>query len=139
MVAWLRRRRKGRRDDYPLEMLWRCLVAKYVYQIARFSDLVREHHPELAARIEAVIADAGYDSADNCRYVLDELHALPIIKMRLLEGKDKDAVSQAAKELCAQLGTQSCMGGSRMVYDGRDGDYLKGRCPVACAKADRCQ
>jgi len=290
LVAWLRRHRRGRRDDYPLEMLWRCLVAKFVYQIGRFSDLVREltrngslrrlvgieslgrvpkpyhfsrllkllasdegieqleamfhqlveqlkealpalgeylavdatavhaycdemrkdksdpdarwsarpkrqrrrsngkveeyldywfgyqvhlivdcdtelpvgfevtaanvnettrfeplleqlreHHPELAARIEAVIADAGYDSADNCRYVLDELHALPIIKMRLLEGKDKDAVSQAAKELCTQLGTQLCVGGNRMVYDGRDGDYLKWRCPIACGKADKCQ
>jgi hypothetical protein len=26
-----------------------------------------------------------------------------------------------------------------MVYDGRDGDYLKWRCPLACGKIDKCQ
>jgi len=290
LVAWLRRGRRGRRNEYPLEVLWRCLIAKYVYQIARYSELVRElgrngslrrlvgiesldrvpadyhfsrllkrlssdeglaqlqamfdglveqlkeglpglgqyvavdatavhaycdemrkeksdtdarwsarpkrqrrrtngcveeyldywfgyqvhlivdcttelplgfevtaanvnettrlvplleqlreQHPDLAERIHALMADAGYDSVANCTYVLKQLNALPIIKMRLQEGRDKDAVSQAAQELCTQLGTQLCMGGNKMVYDGRDGDYLKWRCPLACGKADKCQ
>jgi hypothetical protein len=42
LVSWLRGQRKGRRDDYPLEMLWRCVIAKYVYQIRTYAELIRE-------------------------------------------------------------------------------------------------
>jgi len=288
LVSWLRSRRKGRRDDYPLEMLWRCVIAKYVYQIETYAELIRElrrngtlrrlvgirsmwwvphdYHfsrllkllstpegfaqlsamfeelvrrlseelpqmgrhlavdatavhaysnetrkeksdpdaawsgrpkrqrrrksggsseeyldywfgyqvhlvtdcktelpvgfevtaanenettrfealleatkraqPRLLARTEAVIADAGYDSQDNCRFVLQELEALPIIKMRLTQKKDE--LCQAAEELCTELGTQVCLSGHAMKYAGRDGNWLKWRCPVTCGKADAC-
>ena len=213
LLQWLRDRRKGRRNEYPLAVLWRCVVAKFVYQIKTYAELIRElqrkgrlrrlvgiasrgwvpkdyhfsrflgilsseegrehlrqifeelvarlsqqidglgqhvaidgtpihaysngsskpisdpdaawgaggktkadgseeveywiafdlqpandsetkrlapifeqlhrHHPGLAQRIVAVMADRGYDSRANCRYVYDQLEALPIIKMRL--------------------------------------------------------
>ena len=91
--------------------------------------------PEIAARAEAVIADAGYDSVANCAHVL-ESGALPIIKMRLTQSKDE--ICQAATCCCNELGTLICDSGHRMVYWGRDGDYLKWRCPVACGQAQEC-
>lgn len=288
LLAWLRRGRAGRRDDYPLEVLWRCLVAKWVYQIATYAELIRElrrngslrrivgigpidrvprdyhfsrllkrlssaeglaslravfeeqvrslgealpamgrhlavdgtavhaysnetrrrksdpdaawgarpkrqrrpkgsdridrelvywfgylvelvvdcatelpvafevlpanvsettrlvplleglaeSHPALLARTEAVIADAGYDSTENCRHVLEETNALPIIKMRLTQPEDE--ICQSSEGLCTELGTQLCLGGQRMTYAGRDGDWLKWRCPVASGKLKRC-
>jgi transposase, IS5 family len=288
LVSWLRAQRKGRRNDYPLEVLWRCVIAKYVYQITTYAELLRElwrngslrrlvgipspgciprdYHfsrllkllsepegfaqlsglfeelvrrlsealpqmgrhlavdatavhaysnemrkdksdpdamwsarpkrqrrrkrsggvdeyldfwfgyqvhlvvdtktelpvgfevtaanenettrfeplleatqraqPRLLWRTEAVLADAGYDSKDNCRFVLQDLKALPIIKMRLTQKKGE--VCQAARELCTELGTQVCLSGHEMAYAGRDGDYLKWRCPVACGKAEAC-
>jgi len=42
LVGWLRRERKGRRDEYPQEVLWRCVVAKFVYQIRTYAELIRE-------------------------------------------------------------------------------------------------
>jgi hypothetical protein len=288
LVHWLRCQRKGRRNEYPLEVLWRCVIAKYVYQIRTYAELIRElwrngslrrlvgiaspgyipqdYHfsrllkllslpdgfaqlsgmfeelvrrlaealpqmgrhlavdatavhaysnemrkdksdpdamwsarpkrqrrrkrsggvdeyldfwfgyqvhlvvdcktelpvgfevtaanenettrfeplleatqraqPRLLARTEAVMADAGYDSRSNCRFVLEELKTLPIIKMRLTQKKGE--LCQAAQELCTELGTQVCLSGHEMAYAGRDGDWLKWRCPVACGKAEAC-
>jgi transposase len=42
LLRWLSERRAGRRDDYPQAMLWRCLIAKFVYQIGSFAELIRE-------------------------------------------------------------------------------------------------
>lgn len=288
LLGWLRRGRSGRRDDYPLEVLWRCLVAKWVYQIRTYAELIRElerngslrlivgigsvdrvprdyhfsrllkrlsseeglkllrslfeeqvtslgeampemgrhlavdgtavhayssetrrhksdpdaawgarpkrqrrgggdarvdrdlvywygylvelvvdcgtelpvafevlpantsettrfvplltglaeEQPGLVRRTEAVIADAGYDSTANCRHVLEEMKALPIIKMCLRQ--ERDEVCGASEDLCTELGTQLCLGGQPMVYAGRDGDWLKWRCPVACGRLERC-
>jgi IS5 family transposase len=288
LVSWLRAQRKGRRNEYPLEVLWRCVIAKYVYQIRTYAELIRElwrngslrrlvgiqsagcipqdYHfsrllrhlstpegfgklsgmfeelvrrlsaampqmgrhlavdatavhaysnerrkdksdpdgawsarpkrqrrrkrsggveqyldfwfgyqvhlvtdcqtelpvgfevtaanenettrfeplleatrraqPKLVERTEAVVADAGYDSRENCRFVLGELKALPIIKMQ--RRNKKGELCQAAEELCTELGTQVCLSGHEMTYAGRDGEWLKWRCPVACGKADKC-
>jgi len=42
LLCGLREQRQQRRDDYPSEMLWRCLIAKYVYQIKSYAELIRE-------------------------------------------------------------------------------------------------
>jgi len=292
LLWWLRQRRRGRRDDYPNEVLWRCLIAKFVYQIRHYAELIRElrrngslrrlvgidglegvpadyhfsrllkhlssadgleqlqamfeqqvsqlstalpelgqhlavdatsvhaysnemrkassdpdaawsarpkrqrrrqasggvaeyldywfgyqvhlvvdakselpvafevtaanenettrleplleklktEHQQLVSRTVAVIADAGYDSVSNCRYVLSQLRedqrTLPIIKMRLTQ--KKEALCQAAASLCTELGTQLCDSGHPMAYAGRDGDYLKWRCPLICGKVSEC-
>jgi transposase len=110
-----------------------------VNETTRFIPLLRElkaEHRQMAGRAEAVLGDAGFDSVANCAYVLKEYRALPIIKMRLTQ--EKTEISQAANSLCTELGTQLCLSGHRMVYAGRDGAYLKWRCPVVCGKADAC-
>lgn len=78
--------------------------------------------------VKYVMADRGYDSRDNCRYVLNDLGALPIIKMRLSQ-KDKDAPFAGEICRCTELGTPICDCGEKMIYAGRDGKYLKFRCP----------
>jgi transposase len=89
-------------------------------------DALFEKHPGLGTK--AVIADAGYDSAANCRYVLNELKALPVIKMRLDEGADAECTTSMCR--CTELGVPICDEGSKMRYAGRDGDYMKWRCPA---------
>lgn len=86
---------------------------------------VKRRHPAMKARY--VIADAGFDSKENCRFVLDELKALPIIKMRLTQDKDKEFFGSICR--CNELGTPICSCGEFMIYAGRDGRYLKFRCP----------
>jgi transposase len=90
-----------------------------------FDDL-KEEHPEI--KPAAVVADAGYDSTENCSYVMGELDALPIIKMRLEEGPDAESRTSLCR--CTELGVPICDEGSKMIYWGRDGGYLKYRCPA---------
>lgn len=86
---------------------------------------VKRRHPQL--KTDYVMADAGFDSGDNCRFVLNELEALPVIKMRLTQEKDKEFKSAMCR--CNELGTPVCDCGGYMRYAGRDGKYLKFRCP----------
>ena len=74
------------------------------------------------AQIEAVIADKGYDSQDNCRLVFEEYNAAPIIPIR-----ERGDMQQP--DICNAKGTPTCCCGLEMVYWGRDGNYLKYRCP----------
>jgi hypothetical protein len=106
-----------------------------VNETVEFRPLLSElqkRHPQVAESVEVVVADAGYDSRKNCRHVLKELEALPIIKMRLTQGRDE--ICQAAVCCCTELGTPICPSGHRMVYWGRDRDYLKWRCPAKVGK-----
>ena len=95
-------------------------------KLPRMFDEVNEKHPGLP--IEAVIGDAGYDSAANCSYVMGVLDALPIIKMRLEEGPDAECATSICR--CTELGVPICDEGTKMRYAGRDGKYLKWRCPA---------
>jgi hypothetical protein len=92
-----------------------------------------DKHPQIAANTEAVMADRGYDSADNCEHVVEQMDAQAIIRMRrYVEGDD---LCDAAICRCNERGTPICMSDQKMVYWGRDGDYLKWRCPVAVGAA----
>lgn len=111
-------------------------------ETTRFEPLLEKLKKEqapLTARLVAVMADAGYDSTSNCAFVLDKLKALPIIKMRLEKRYRPDDVYHGATSLCNQLGTQLCEGGGKMAYAGRDGAYLKWRCPLVAGKLEKCQ
>jgi hypothetical protein len=81
--------------------------------------------------IENVIADAGYDSTANCRMVFSEYGAIPVIPLNL--GNQKET-----PDICNPQGTPLCSCGLEMVYWGRDGRYLKYRCPEAAGKG-KCQ
>ncbi len=83
------------------------------------------------ARLEAVITDKGYDSQDNNRLVFLEYKAAPIIPIR--EREDAQL-----PDICNAKGTPTCSCGLEMAYWGRDGNYLKYRCPEAAGKG-KCQ
>jgi IS5 family transposase len=78
-------------------------------------------------RPEAVIADKGYDSQGNNRFVFVECKAAPIIPIREVEGMQMP-------DICNAKGTPLCSCGLEMTYWGRDGNYLKYRCPEAVGK-----
>jgi transposase, IS5 family len=91
-------------------------------------------HPEFD--VKYVMGDKGYDSRENCKYVLYDLKALPIIKMRRTMA-DKNAEFAGEICRCTELGTPICECGEKMLYAGRDGKYLKFRCsrhtePLGC-------
>ncbi len=92
--------------------------------------LLKKAVADSKAKPEAVIADKGYDSCDNCRLVWEEYGAAPIIPIREREGMQ-------LPDICNAKGTPTCSGGLPMVYWGRDGKYLKYRCPQALGK-DKC-
>jgi transposase len=80
-------------------------------------------------RPAAVIADKGYDSQENNTFVYRNCKAAPIIPIR--EFKDGESA-----DICNAKGTPLCSCGLEMVYWGRDGNYLKYRCPYALGKAE---
>jgi transposase len=78
---------------------------------------------------EAVISDKGYDSQENNTFVYKDCKAAPIIPIR--EWKDAQL-----PDICNAKGTPLCSCGLEMVYWGRDGNYLKYRCPHILGKAE---
>jgi hypothetical protein len=77
---------------------------------------------------EAVIADKGYDSNGNSLMIFKECHAAPIIPLVEKPGWE-------TPDICNAKGTPTCACGLEMVYWGRDGEYLKYRCPDAVGKS----
>lgn len=77
---------------------------------------------------EAVIGDKGYDSQDNNRLVFKDCGAAPIIPIRERAGAQIADIGNAK-------GTPTCTCGLEMAFWGRDGNYLKYRCPQAIGKA----
>jgi IS5 family transposase len=80
------------------------------------------------AKPEAVITDKGFDSKNNNDIVYKEYKAAPIIPIREREGAQQT-------DICNAKGTPTCGCGLEMVYWGRDGNYLKYRCPHVLGKA----
>jgi transposase len=79
------------------------------------------HHPE------AVIADKGYDSKENYLAIFKDCHVAPIIPLVEKAGWE-------SPDICNAKGTPTCGCGLEMVYWGRDGNYLKYRCPETAGK-----
>lgn len=78
---------------------------------------------------EVVITDKGYDSQDNNKFVYKECKAAPIIPIREWE-------KEQLPDICNAKGTPLCSCGLEMVYWGRDGKYLKYRCPHVLCKGE---
>ena len=78
---------------------------------------------------EAVIADKGYDSRDNYQFIFGNCKSSPIIPIRERE-------NEQLPDICNAKGTPTCSCGLGMVFWGRDGNYLKYRCPHALGKAE---
>ena len=79
--------------------------------------------------LEFVITDKGYDSQENNTLVYKDCKAVPIIPIR--ERKDMQL-----PDICNAKGTPLCSCGLAMIYWGRDGNYLKYRCPYVLGKAE---
>jgi IS5 family transposase len=77
---------------------------------------------------EAVMADKGYDSKENCLSIFKDTHAAPIIPLVERPGFE-------SPDICNAKGTPTCGCGLEMVYWGRDGKYLKYRCPEVLGRA----
>jgi len=86
---------------------------------------------ETKAKPEAIIMDKGYDSQDNCRLVYQQYQAAPIIPIR-------ERADAQLPDICNAKGTPLCSCGLAMAFWGRDGNYLKYRCPDAVGRA-KCQ
>lgn len=80
------------------------------------------------SRPEAVIADKGYDSQDNNQFIFEKCHSAPIIPIR-------ERAGEQLPDICNAKGTPLCSCGLAMAYWGRDGNYLKYRCPEVVGKA----
>ncbi len=79
------------------------------------------------SRPKVVIADKGYDSQGNNKFIFASCRAMPIIPIREVKGMQMP-------DICNAQGTPLCGCGLEMTYWGRDGDYLKYRCPEAVGK-----
>ncbi len=77
----------------------------------------------------AVIADKGYDSQDNYQFIYSQCKSAPIIPIR-------DRKNEQLPDICNAKGTPTCSCGLEMAYWGRDGKYLKYRCPQAVGKGE---
>lgn len=80
------------------------------------------------AKPEVVIFDKGYDSKDNNEVIYNDYKAIPIIPIRERAGAQLEGI-------CNAKGTPTCGCGLEMVYWGRDGKYLKYRCPAVLGQA----
>lgn len=79
------------------------------------------------SRPKVVIADKGYDSRENNRFIFQECHSAPIIPIR-------ERAGEQLPDICNAKGTPLCSCGLEMSYWGRDGNYLKYRCPEVVGK-----
>ncbi len=84
---------------------------------------------QVETRPQVVIADKGYDSESNNKFIFGECNAAPIIPIR--EREDAQL-----PDICNAKGTPLCGCGLEMAYWGRDGNYLKYRCPHAVGKEE---
>lgn len=72
-------------------------------------------------KLKVCLADAGYDSQSNILSIT-ERGAIPIIPLNLGNEKEPPGITNS-------LGTPLCPIGQPMLFWGRDGHYLKYRCP----------
>jgi len=83
---------------------------------------IRVKQPELLGRTEYLVADAGYDSEKNHRYLYERLGIKGIIPLNL--GNEKEPPG-----ICNSLGTPLCAANKPMSYAGYDNGFLKYRAP----------
>lgn len=80
---------------------------------------------------EFVLADKGYDAKENCRAVVEDFKAVPIIDIKRMK-----RTPNQFEDIADDLGTPYCAWGVPMVLWGYDRKQksLKYRCPLSCGK-----
>jgi len=80
-------------------------------------------------KIKHCIMDSGYDIQDNYNYIINEFGAQPIIAYNK---RGSFAPPEGLNERLHPI----CSMGYELAYWGKDGDYLKFRCPHVLGKVD---
>jgi IS5 family transposase len=80
--------------------------------------------------LKVCVGDGAYDSTENTK-AIRERGALPIIPFNPGQEKEPPGITNT-------LGTPLCSGGFPMTYWGRDGGYLKYRCPQEATRRFFC-
>lgn len=112
---------------YELPMSFKLTAANESDTTQMVALLKRAGADQAESRPKVVIADKGYDSQDNNRFIFGKCHSAPIIPIRERAGAE-------LSDICNAKGTPLCSCGIEMSYWGRDGNYLKYRCPEAVGK-----
>lgn len=115
-------------SELPLSILV-TPANKYNSEVA--IDLLEKFSKDYSSIINPknVIADAGYDSKNNFNYIAHKIKASPIIAIN-------DRGSFTSPEGLDDNMNPVCSMGYPLVYWGKDGEYLKYRCPHVCGKVD---
>jgi hypothetical protein len=111
--------------------LWELTKPANVQDTTLFIPLFKKLLENFHFEIQAVMADAAYDSEGNLKFVIDELHALPRIAKNLRWEKLREVNLSSA-------GIRICIAGFEMIYWGKFKDRGKIRkkfvCPITHAK-----
>jgi len=80
-----------------------------------------------------ILGDKGYDAKENCRAIVEDFQAVPIIDLNLRRRKGK---GNRFEDIADEYGTPHCAWGVPMIFWGYDKKQkrLKYRCPLACSK-----
>jgi hypothetical protein len=111
--------------------LWEVTKPANVQDTSLFIPLFKNLLEHFTFEIQAVMGDAAYDSEDNLKFVIDELHALPrVARNPRWEKRREPNVSSSAGRIC--------IAGFEMLYWGRFTDRGKTRrkfvCPITHSK-----
>jgi hypothetical protein len=111
--------------------LWEVTKPANVQDTSLFIPVFKKLLEQCTFEIQAVMGDAAYDSEDNLKFVIDELHALPrVARNPRWEKRREPTVS------CS--GGRICIAGFEMLYWGRFTDRGKIRkkfvCPITHSK-----
>ncbi|MBW2106216.1 MAG: transposase [Deltaproteobacteria bacterium] len=111
--------------------VWELTKPANVQDTTLFIPLFNKILDHFNFEIQGVMADAAYDSENNLKFVIDDLHALPRIARNLRWEKLRD-VNLSSK------GGRICIAGFEMIYWGKFKDRGKIRkkfvCPITHSK-----
>ena len=111
--------------------LWELTKPANVQDTTLFIPLFKKLLENFNFKIQAVMADAAYDSESNLKFVINELHALPRIAKNLRWEKLREVNLSSA-------GIRICIAGFEMIYWGKFKDRGKIRkkfvCPITHSK-----
>jgi hypothetical protein len=111
--------------------LWELTKPANVQDTTLFIPLFKKLLEHFTFEIQAVMGDAGYDSEENLKFVIDELHALPRVARNLRWEKLREVK-------VSSTGTRICIAGFEMIYWGKFKDRGKIRrkfvCPITHSK-----
>ena len=111
--------------------LWELTRPANVQDTTLFISLFKKLLDHFDFDIQAVMADASYDSESNLKFVIDQLHALPRIARNLRWQKLREVNLSSS-------GVRICIAGFEMIYWGKFKDRGKIRkkfvCPITHSK-----